>query len=412
MPTLKFSDVFKPGTYPEHTYVDRISDDKMFSYEQRLNMALTLEGFLVCITGPSKTGKTVLCEKVIGLDNIVSLNGNDFEKSGNFWAAIAIKAGIPISGTQGATNTVDMHPESVMHTTTQNYVVNKDVVVRYFVDNNKVLVLDDFHYASDAMQYEAACQLKDVIRRNFKAVVISLPHRSDDPLRQNPDLNGRVQFIELSPWTNEELVQIPQKGFEKLNIAIDSHILQRMTLESSGSPQLMQYICFNIDIAAKQKHQSLIVVTEDLLILSCQITTINLDCKAIVEHIKAGPFSRGQKRIKYKLANGNEVDIYELLLYIIAENPPHVKLSLEYIKTRSDALIVGVGESPHVRKGLSPTKPNATKLKAALNKTQERLNSEKAFYNVIEWKDDSLYILESLFLFYVRWSNWKENRRI
>ena len=152
MPPLTFSDVFKPGTYPEHTYVDRISDDKMFSYEERLNMALDLEGFLVCITGPSKTGKTVLCEKVIGLDNIVSLNGNDFEKSGNFWGAIAIKAGIPLSGTQGSTNTVNMPSESIMQAVTQSYVMNKDVIVKYFVDHNKVLVLDDFHYASDEMQ--------------------------------------------------------------------------------------------------------------------------------------------------------------------------------------------------------------------------------------------------------------------
>ena len=406
MQPLTFSDVFKPGTYPEHTYVDRISDDKMFSYEERLNMALALEGFLVCITGPSKTGKTVLCEKVIGLDNIVSLNGNDFEKSGNFWGAIAIKAGIPLSGTQGSTNTVNMPAESIMQAVTQSYVVNKDVVVKYFIDNNKVLVLDDFHYASDEMQYEAACQLKDVIRRNFKAVVISLPHRSDDPLRLNPDLNGRIQFIELLPWTSEELIQIPQKGFKKLNIQVSPEILSRMTLESSNSPQLMQYICFNINTAAKR--QIIDTVTDELLTLSCQITTINLDCKAIVEHIKSGPFRRGQQRIKYKLATGKEVDIYELLLYIIAENPPHVKLSLGEIKNRSDALIVDVGESPHIREGYSANKPTITKLRTALNKTQERLNHEKAFYNVIEWKDDCLYILESLFLFYVRWSNWKE----
>ena len=406
MSSLTFSDVFKPGTYPEHTYVNRISDDKMFSYEERLNMALALEGFLVCITGPSKTGKTVLCEKVIGLDNIVSLNGNDFEKSGNFWGAIAIKAGIPLSGIQGSTNTVNMPSESIMQTTTQSYVVNKDAVVKYFIDNDKVLVLDDFHYASDDMQYEAACQLKDVIRRNFKAVVISLPHRSDDPLRNNPDLNGRIQFIELEPWTDDELIQIPQKGFGKLNVEANQEILSQMTLESAASPQLMQYICFNLSMAAKK--QVIDVVTNDLLTLSCQITTVNLNCKAIVDYIKLGPSSRGQKRVKYELSDGRHVDIYELLLYIIAENPPHIRLALEEIKRRSDALVVGVSESPHIRKGNSLNKPTLTKLKDALNKTQERLKQEKAFYNVIEWKDGYLYVLESLFLFYVRWSNWKE----
>lgn len=408
MSSLTFNDVFKPGTYPEHTYVNRISDDKMFSYEERLSMALALEGFLICITGPSKTGKTVLCEKVIGFDNMVTLNGNDFEKSGNFWSAIAIKAGIPLSGTNDSTNTVNSHTQSVTQAITQNYVINKDTVINYFIENKKILILDDFHYASDDMQYEAACQLKDVIRRNFKAVVISLPHRSDDPLRNNPDLNGRMQFIELEPWTNDELIQIPQKGFKKLNIEASTEILSQMTLESAASPQLMQYICFNLSTAARQQQQVITTVTSALLNRSCQITTVNLNCKAIVDYIKLGPSSRGQKRVKYKLSNDKNVDIYELLLYIIAENPPYVKLSLEEIKRRSDALVVGVSESPHIRKTNSSSKPTLTKLKEALNKTQERLNQEKAFYNAIEWKDGYLYVLESLFLFYLRWNNWKE----
>ena len=82
-------------------------------------------------------------------------------------------------------------------------------------------------------------------------------------------------MISTALKTSDELIQIPQKGFEKLNIQVSPEILSRMTLESSNSPQLMQYICFNINTAAKR--QMIDAVTDELLTRSCQITTINLD---------------------------------------------------------------------------------------------------------------------------------------
>ena len=71
MKRLKSEEVFKPGLFPEYTYISRMSPEVMFSYEFRLEQALKTPGYLTSIIGPSKTGKTVLCEKVIGINNIV-----------------------------------------------------------------------------------------------------------------------------------------------------------------------------------------------------------------------------------------------------------------------------------------------------------------------------------------------------
>ncbi|EKN67181.1 hypothetical protein BAZO_10036, partial [Schinkia azotoformans LMG 9581] len=38
------------------------------------------------------------------------------------------------------------------------------------------------------IQYDIAYQLKDAIRLELKAFVISLPQRADDAIRKNPDL--------------------------------------------------------------------------------------------------------------------------------------------------------------------------------------------------------------------------------
>ena len=62
----KFSEVFKPGTFPEMTYVSRHSKHTQYTYEERLKQSLAIDGYLTYIVGPSKIGKTVLCESVIG----------------------------------------------------------------------------------------------------------------------------------------------------------------------------------------------------------------------------------------------------------------------------------------------------------------------------------------------------------
>ena len=76
-----FSDIFKPGTYPQKTYVSRNSSGTRYTYEERLKQSLSIEGYLTYIVGPSKIGKTVLCENVIGRENMVSMSGNDSLKS-------------------------------------------------------------------------------------------------------------------------------------------------------------------------------------------------------------------------------------------------------------------------------------------------------------------------------------------
>ena len=61
----KSEEVFKPGAFPELTYIPRTSASSSISYELRLQQALKISGCLTSIVGPSKMGKTILCEKVI-----------------------------------------------------------------------------------------------------------------------------------------------------------------------------------------------------------------------------------------------------------------------------------------------------------------------------------------------------------
>ena len=326
----RFSEVFKPGTYPEMTYVSRESKGTKYTYEERLQQSLAIDGYLTYIVGPSKIGKIVLCEKVIGAANMVCMSGNDFSKEKDFWSGIGKKVGIPMEAAVSEESAAFSEIEQKSITVTKNYFVTKDKVIDYFKKNDKVLVLDDFHYAPLEIQYDIACQLKEVIRMGFKAVVASLPYRSDDAIRLNPDLTGRILVIEIEPWKTEELEEIAKKGFGKLQIQVGQSLIARMAKESIHSPQLMQSICLNIGLLPDSSD----TITDEVIEESCRFTCMNLPYGDVVRVLKAGPSTRGQQRLQYTLSDGSKRDIYGLILKVLSDNPPLVELSIEELMER------------------------------------------------------------------------------
>lgn len=383
----RYAKVFKPGTYPGLTYVTRQPRTMGYTYEERLRQSLSIEGYLTYIIGPSKIGKTVLCENVIGADNMICMSGNDFVKEKDFWSGIGKKAGISMEAEISEQNGVFTENENKATTITKNYTGNKDKILRYFKETGKVLVLDDFHYAPEEIQYDIACQLKEVIRLGFKAVVISLPYRSDDAIRLNPDLTGRISVIEMEPWTDKELQMIAQKGFMELGISVSSELMERMAMESIHSPQMMQAVCLNIGLLPLNFSD----ITDNIIEESCRFTCANLPYADVVRILKSGPPTRGQQRLKYDMKDGSKRDIYSVILKILADNPPLIELNLSELTER-------------IQSNVQNAKITTRKLRDSLKNWQKLIEEQGALYQVFEWKDDKLHISDNLFLFYIRWS--------
>lgn len=383
---LSYANVFKPGTYPNVTYVTRQSEGTKYTYEERLKQSLSIDGFLTYIVGPSKIGKTVLCERVIGQDNIISMTGNDFSKETDFWTGIKKKIGISTDAEVSESSSNMSSGEKRSTVVTKKYLSNKDKVLDFFKKHKKILLLDDFHYAPEQIQYDISCQLKEVIRLGFKAVVISLPHRSDDAIRLNPDLAGRISVIEMKPWKTGELQEIALKGFAQLNIQVRDSLISRMAIESIHSPQLMQSICLNIGLLPEEYPQ----ITDEAIEESCRFTCVNLPYADVVRVLKAGPPTRGQQRLKYQLKDGSQRDIYDLMLKILSKNPPLIELGLNELIQR-------------IQENLTEKKITPKKIRDSLKNWQKLLESQDNFYQVFEWKDDIIYVLDNLFLFYIRW---------
>jgi hypothetical protein len=384
------SDVFKPCNFPEHTYITRKSKDDI-DYEQRLKLALNISGTLISIIGSSKMGKTVLCEKVIPLERQVNVSGADFSNGQDFWNVLAQKVGVPLEG-QITENKQISNIEQ--HSKTEMFIMTKDKVIEYFVSNNKVLILDDFHYASLDAQKSISSHLKDAIRRDFRAIIISLPHRADAPIRKNADLAGRLSLIDIDSWKIPELEEIAIKGFNELNIAIPKEIANYIAVESLTSPQLMQYICLSICTLLEIDNSEIKVteITSDILTKAFKFTTLNIDYADVVSLISKGPLSKGKKRSKFNTKFNVEMDLYQLVVESLAQNPPSMGLTIDDIRDRVNALIND-----------NDPKPDRQKVKDTVIRMQKLIDEREDIYKVLEWKDEKIYIIDPLFLFYLRW---------
>ena len=390
MKKLKAEDVFRPGAFPEYTYISRKSAVSDLPYEFRLMQAIKVSGFLTSLVGPSKMGKTILCEKVVGFEHIVEVSGADFDDETDFWKVVAAKAGLAYEGQFSSEKTIA--ETSDKYSKKETYSLTKDKIITFYKNENLVLVIDDFHYAPEKKRMQIAQQLKDAIRRGFKAIVISLPHRADEAIRRNADLSGRLSMINMDAWEVNDLSQIAKIGFEKLGINIENHVAEQIAIESLSSPQLMQYICLNICTILEMSGKNDKCVKQEILKTAYHYTTANFEYGDVVSLMKKGPNMRGKSRNHFPMEDGTECDIYELIVKSIAENPPIMKLKFEDVKERIYHLIAD-----------DYKKPTPQAIKESLTKLQELLDGREDIFKVLDWKDGVLYILDPLFLFYLRW---------
>lgn len=414
-------DVFKPNALPDHTYVDRRIDEYGDTYTEQLQKALLNPGTLIAITGASKSGKTVLCHKAIR-NTIIDLSASQIESREDFWNQIGEQLELPdevqikTSQSENDVEKTQITGELSIKIAKLNISTGKDntgskgneishrilrsqsSMMKYIIDNDFVLVIDDFHYASEDIQLYIARTIKTYLINGLKVIILSLPHRADDAIRLNPDLIGRTSFIEIAPWSIGELKEIGLKGFPLLNIAIDDAVLEHMAVESISSPQLMQDICFNL--AYRMEKNNATTVSREMVAVALRETVKKH--KQVYSHVlKAaleGPAQGKNKRTHYILQDGRQVDIYMLLLISISSDPPELSLSVQEIQRRFSNLLA----ENNVKQPRSIDISNAVKnIKNIMKERAKNLDT-------IDWKAKTLYILDSFLLFYLRCSDdWK-----
>jgi hypothetical protein len=418
---LKANEVFVPGAYPQHTYVTREEQ----GLESSLRDALDTPGQVVSLSGPSKSGKTVLVEKVVGRDLLISLSGASIRHPDEIWqkaldwmdvptstssgrsiggtvgAEISAKgsAGVPLlaKAELGGTATGEVTGESTREAVRERRGLPQ--VVDEIANSDFVMLIDDFHYMDRQVQIEVAKSLKEAVRLGLKIVTAAVLHRGDDVVRANPELRGRVRSIDLGYWSPPELRKIADAGFAALNAHVEERAVRRFIDESAGSPQLMQLLCLQACFVLNLRERSDTVLAKSITVDHTTLeqilnqTSSNTDFRSLVDVLEAGPRTRGTERKTYRFLDMTEGDVYRVVLKALAHDPP--LLSFPYQELLRRTVEVCHGDSP-VGSSVTGTCLHMTKI------AEEKFPHERA----IDWDEQKQVfdVPDPFLLFYLRWS--------
>lgn len=414
---MKIKDIFTPGRFPTLTYID----DHLKVKEQQLLDTLDDGSMLVSISGPSKSGKTVFVEKVLGKDSLIQVTGAGVRDPAGLWMRVFDIIGTPIQKTttsgSGKSGTIQGKAAaeggiivakakgevsvaatlSSQNSETDTHSIDfLQLLIRELAGSDFVIFIDDFHYVERRAQTLIAQQIKEAIRQGVKFICASVPYHSDDVIRSNPDLRGRFFSIDFDYWGDEVLKKIAYKGLELANVVYKEDLVNRLCEEAAGSPQLMQYLCLNAcyekGIREKPADAVDMIYEQGFLESICRRTVASTDYSSIAEKMLEGPKTRGSDRKSYISKYDWQGDVYRLLLKAISLDPPCLTFRYQPLVDRIVSLCTG--ESP-----------SGSSITSACYHTANIAN-DSADNNIVEWDGDNdvLDIRDPYLLFYLRWS--------
>jgi len=375
------------------------------------------------LIGPSKSGKTVLVEKVVGLEELITITGAGINSPDDIWSRVLDWMKAPSSTEVSSSTSGSVSVEGKAKASTGLPFVGKveaegggceelghergkaatfergglAQVVREIANSDYVLLVDDFHYMPRDVQAETAKSLKEAVRVGIKVCTAAVVHRGDDLVRANPELRGRVRAIDLEYWKPDELREIAMVGFSALNVDVDAQLIDALVGEAAGSPQLMQLLClqacFVLDIREKPIIRRKVGVSADQRRATLEQTSSSTDFRSLIDVLDAGPKTRGQERKVYSFHDGSSGDVYRAVLKAVAHDPPQLSFAYGELLTRTAS--VCVAEAP-IGSSVVSTCLHMSRL------AQEKFPRERA----IDWDEQKqiLDIPDPYLLFYLRWS--------
>lgn len=403
--------VFVPGGRPTVTYVPR-SETRL---ESRLKEYLDERHKVLSVSGPTKTGKTVLLKATI--QDAIWISGGSIESSHDYWSAISSELGLS-AGKSTENEIADQTSDESrgrasggmiagelasgtqstrrMATTTHTKTAPRDAVRRELRRSpDTVVLVDDFHYVPTDVQLEIARGMKDLVFDGVGFIVAAVPHRAYDVVRVEKEMTGRVTQLEVGFWSESDLEKIAVKGFEALNVTPDQSTIRTLVGQSFKSPHLMQEFCLHLcksnGISETLDSPSRIDAPDDwdkfFSVLAPQTS------KAAFDVLARGPRQRSDRKQR-RLKNGGEADIYGAVLRAIAQTGPLTELTYEQLRSAlKDVLDEEI-----------PQRHEITRILEEMSKiAQKSIEGEP----VVDYDTElaKLYISDPFFAYWLRWGN-------
>lgn len=259
-----------------------------------------------------------------------------------------------------------------------------------------VLVIEDFHYLAEKEKVLLFQQWKRFIDNEISIIVLGTTHRAVDIANSNGDLIGRVSQIDIGRWSESDLAAICKQGFHYIKRDVPSNIIDYICKESVGLPIIVQQVClqiFNVmnitslDDARKSKF-----IFKHELVEQAMYETANEKYSQFSTYYNTLIRGPREKSRKYKT--------YEIVVACFTVDPISFHLTRSDIDDRISKLGLDSNEKP------PPASLNSTL--GALSKFQDRRD-----FQLLEWRptEDTLYIVEPSFLFFVRWRKRKSSEK-
>lgn len=404
---MKATEVFTPSEQPTHTYVERFSD----APEQQLRNALSIPNMAISLSGPSKTGKTVLVRKVLSDEHLINVSGASLQVVDDLWKGVLDWMDVPasITTTSGSTESANVGVQLGLTATGGTAITTSSTstpaqslfnkVISEIANSDFVVFIDDFHYIPSTLQVPVARQIKAIAEKGVKVCVASVPHHSDDVVRGNPELRGRVSSVDTGYWTQQELKVIATKGFGVLNMDLAPSVVDRLAKEACGSPQLMQILCLNLCFATSHNNggvsEARIEITdEDFEKIFSQSSHL-ANFATLTGALHSGPKQRGTERNHFNFTDGSSGDVYRAILLVLANGEP--SLSRRYDEIIAEVAEICAGEKPY-----------GSSISSTLQQMMGIAQSQSEGQKILEWENDVLTIADPYFLFYLRCSDHVE----
>lgn len=413
---LRMTKVFIPGGFPTVTYIAR----KEKQLEARVSAAQDSLAKLIVVTGATKSGKTVLVDKVFPQDSSIWIDGGAINDENSFWDMIVEKADLFTekeyieqdmeTSTIEAEGSVEGNVLVVKGSTTikggvgvenvlgKNYkraITSKVAAISMLQTEEIPLVVDDFHYIDKKIQKSIVRALKAPIMHGLPVIFIAIPNRKYDAVEVEREMTGRIENIEMPAWEEDELRSIAVQGFKALNIKVSSDLITRLSQSAYGSPFLMQEFCRTLceRCEIEEYVEKTQYISDNIDIKNVFTEIAEHSGRSIFNKLKRGPRARSDRK-KRLLQSGEETDIYGVVLEGLKALQPGVE-SMPYELLRNN-----------IREVLAENPPQKNEISRVLDQIAKISYTDTSSTSVIDWQrdDDIITITDPFFAFFLKWA--------
>jgi hypothetical protein len=354
-----------------YTYVSRPK------VEKDVADCLSQNNSIILFSGPSKTGKTVLARRLSGNLPQAHIHAFSTMTSDEFWTSLRVAIEAPDTKERRVEQASSMRSVdgreigggveagflqfggkshiafergelTARAELTHIELPGRIGVIEHLKKHPHIIIIDDYHWMNPDLVEDIFPPLKQTLSLGSKVVLISVSDRAFPTMGDLSDFNGRLLSVKMPRWELDEIQQIGDLGFSKLNVHVSRDTIESLASCSYYSPLLMQGLCKEYckqnDVFGNQ------IVKKELRHLGRDQVGRSVAVKLAAA--RGAPYQSAldgtsPSRWPTKDRDGNRLlTIQEIFLLGLSHKQPFEPISLEDMKKRILEKILNKNEAP------------------------------------------------------------------